>query len=364
MSEQTDTAGVTAPAPVPAPEASPEVSPEAAEATTEAAEPAAVTPEAVTPEAAAPAAPEAAAPAAPEAAVPAAPEAASEAGPWAPPAGPEAGPWAAPPAPPKDRRKLFAALRWTAAVAVFAAVGTGVAYGITLPERTDVPGLSTEDDGRWTFPALSRPALPAGAPVPQGPDNKDGTHYAPLTGLLLPAPEGAKADDAVKADKDGNVSVDTFLEEYTPEAREKLKQSLEWDGLRQIAGRGWTTADGTRTHVYLLRFHSSGFVDAFKGCDSNARLTGVSALDLDDVWNKAKNTQMNSTTLDFPGAANFDGTELSVYQEVKPFLGEEQTKVGCLRTGDVLGMVIQTRKGEVAPVTFHQSVILQSQLLS
>ncbi|MGZ9931760.1 hypothetical protein ACXNSR_17910 [Streptomyces sp. NC-S4] len=268
------------------------------------------------------------------------------------------------PAPPKDRRRLFAALRWTAAVVVFATVGAGVAYGITVPERTDIPGLSTEDDGRWTFPTLSQPALPAGAPLPQGPDNKDGTHYAPLTGLLLPAPVGSKADDTVKADKDGTVPVDAFLEEYTPEERPKLKQSLEWDGLRQITGRGWTTADGTRTHVYLLRFHSSGFVDAFKGCDSNMRLNGVSALDLDDVWSKAKNTQMNSTTLDFPGAANFDGTELSVYQELKPLLGEEQSKIGCLRTGDVLGMVIQTRKGEVAPVPFHQTVILQSQLLS
>ncbi|MFB7262805.1 hypothetical protein ACFCXH_11640 [Streptomyces nojiriensis] len=313
----------------------------------------------------APQAPEATA--APEAAPAAAPGAVTGANPWAEPAPEavtEANPWAAAPAPPKDRRALFAALRWTAAVAVFAAVGTGVAYGITVPERTDVPGLSTEDDGRWTFPELSRPALPAGAPVPQGPDNKDGTHYAQLNGLLLPAPLGAKADDTVKVDKDGAVSPDAFLEEYTPEAREKLKQSLEWDGLRQITGRGWTTADGTRTHVYLLRFHSSGFVDAFKGCDSNAQLNGVSALDLDDVWSKAKNTQMNSTTLDFPGAANFDGTELSIYQEVKPVLGDEQTKIGCLRTGDVLGMVIQTRKGEVAPVTFHQSVILQSQLLS
>ncbi|MFF4425169.1 hypothetical protein ACFY04_31080 [Streptomyces sp. NPDC001549] len=340
MSEQTDTAAVPTPEAEPTPAPAP--APEAAEAATEVAE--------------APEAPEA-----PEVVTEAVTvtEAEAEAE-----AVTEPNVWAAPPAPPKDRRGLFAALRWTAAVAVFAAVGTGVAYGITQPERTDIPGLSTEDDGRWTFPVLSRPALPAGAPVPQGPDNKDGTHYAPLTGLLLPAPEGAKADDAVKADKDGVVSADAFLEEYTPEAREKLKQSMEWDGLRQIAGRGWTTPDGTRTHVYLLRFHSSGFVDAFKGCDTNARFNGVSALDLDDVWNKAKNTQMNSTTLDFPGAANFDGTDLSVYQEVKPFLGEEQTKIGCLRTGDVLGMVIQTRKGEVAPVTFHQSVILQSQLLS
>ncbi|MFD9478464.1 hypothetical protein [Streptomyces nojiriensis] len=344
MSEQTDTAAV--PTPEAGPTAAPAPAPEATEVATEA-----VTQVAEAPEA--PEAPETVTEAGAEAEGVAVTEAVTE-----------PSPGAALPVPPKDRRRLFAALRWTAAVAVFAAVGTGVAYGITQPERTEIPGLATEDDGRWTFPVLSQPALPAGAPVPQGPDNKDGTHYAPLTGLLLPAPEGAKADDAVKADKDGAVSVDTLLEEYTPEVREKLKQSLEWDGLRQIAGRGWTTADGTRTHVYLLRFHSSGFVDAFKGCDTNARFTGVSALDLDDVWSKAKNTQMNSTTLDFPGSANFDGTDLSVYQEEKPLLGEEQTKIGCLRTGDVLGMVIQTRKGEVAPVTFHQSVILQSQLLS
>ncbi|MFI8452629.1 hypothetical protein [Streptomyces erythrochromogenes] len=358
-SEQTTTGPEAEPTPAPEPAAAPEaaVEPEPA------AEPA---PAAATEHVAATAPAPAAAPA-PEAAVtePApvaepAPAAATE------PAvahSSGASPWAAPPAPPKDRRALRAALRWTAAVAVFAAVGAGVAYGITVPERTDIPGLSTEGDGRWTFPQLSQPALPAGAPLPQGPDNKDGTHYAQLSGLLLPAPQGAKADDAVKADKDGAVPVDSFLEEYAPEAREKLKTSLEWDGLRQIVGRGWTTPDGTRTHVYLLRFHSSGFVDAFKGCDANAQLNGVSALDLDDVWSKAKGTQMNSTALDFPGAAYFDGTDLSVYQEMKPVSGEEQTKVGCLRTGDVLGMVIQSRKAEVAPVPFHQTVILQSQLL-
>lgn len=265
---------------------------------------------------------------------------------------------------PKDRRRLFAALRWTAAVAVFAVVGAGVAYGITQPERTGIPGLSTKDDGRWTFPALSQPALPAGAPLAQGPDNPDETHYGQLTGLLLPAPEGAKVDDAVKADKDGAVSADVFLEEYAPDVREKLKQSLEWDGLRQITGRGWTMPDGTRTHVYLLRFHASDFVDAFKGCDTNARLNGVSALELDEVWTGVKGTQSAIVPLRFPGSGMAGKSEVSVYQEMKPVLGDEQTKVGCLQSGDVLGMVIQTRKGEVAPVPFHQTVILQSQLLS
>ncbi|MFG2342074.1 hypothetical protein [Streptomyces yangpuensis] len=378
-SEQTTTGPETEPVPAaePAPAAvaepasAAEPAPEPAAEPASAAEPAPAVepaPEAVAePASAAEPAPEPAAEPAPAAAP--APEAAAEPRPEhepgsAPQVTEPASTVAAPPAPPKDRRVLFAALRWTAAVAVFAAVGTGVAYGITVPERTDIPGLATEDDGRWTFPKLSQPALPPGAPLAQGPDNKDGTHYAQLAGLLLPAPAGSRADDAVKADKDGTVPVDSFLEEYAPDAREQLKNSLEWDGLRQIVGRGWTTPDGTRTHVYLLRFHSSGFVDAFKGCDSNARLNGVSALDLDDVWSKAKGTQMNSTALDFPGAAHFDGTDLSVYQEMKPVAGEEQTKVGCLRTGDVLGMVVQSRKGDVAPVPFHQTVILQSQLLS
>ncbi|MFJ6785688.1 hypothetical protein [Streptomyces yangpuensis] len=354
-SEQTTTGPETDPAPaaepVPAPAAVPAPEP-AAEPATEAAPEAAAAPAPEPVPVPAPAAAPVLAPAGEPVPAPQVTEPAA------------AAPAEAPPAPPKDRRVLFAALRWTAAVAVFAAVGTGVAYGITVPERTDIPGLATEDDGRWTFPKLSQPALPPGAPLAQGPDNKDGTHYAQLAGLLLPAPTGAKPDEAVKADKDGTVPVDSFLEEYAPDAREKLKTSLEWDGLRQIVGRGWTTPDGTRTHVYLLRFHSSGFVDAFKGCDSNAQLNGVSALDLDDVWSKAKGTQMNSTALDFPGAAHFDGTDLSVYQEMKPLTGEEQTKVGCLRTGDVLGMVVQSRKGDVAPVPFHQTVILQSQLLS
>ncbi|MDX3535997.1 hypothetical protein PV721_16790 [Streptomyces sp. MB09-01] len=307
--------------------------------------------------AAAPEAPAASAPGASPAAAPAPASAAAPA--------PDV--WAAPPAPPRprDRRKLFAALRWTAAVAVFAVVGTGVAYGIAQPERTDIPGLSTQGDGRWTFPVLSKPALPAGAPLAQGPDNKDQTHYAALTGLLLPAPEGSKPEAALKPDKDGVVSPDAFLEEYAPDARAKLKESLEWDGLRQIVGRGWTMPDGTSTRVYLLRFHASDFADLFKGCDANARLNNVSALELDEAWNKAKNTQSSSgLALDFPGAAVFDNSDISIYQEAKPVLGDEQTKVGCLQGGDILAVVLQTRKGEVAAVPFHQTVILQSQLLS
>ncbi|MFI5998847.1 hypothetical protein ACIA98_00255 [Streptomyces sp. NPDC051366] len=268
---------------------------------------------------------------------------------------------AAVPAAPKDRRKLFAALRWTAAVVVFAAVGTGVAYGITWAERTDLPGLSTKDDGRWAYPVLAKPALPAGAPLPAGKDNKDETHYAPLTGLLLPAPEGAEPDAGLKADKGQLVSTDAFLEEYAPDGRAKLKEGLEYEGLRQIVARGWTTADGTRTHVYLLRFHSSGFVNAFRGCDINTQLAGAPALEMDPAWSKVKSTQPSMDGQPVSHTLKSGGT--SLYQEPKPANGDEQTKLGCLQAGDVQAVIVQTRKGEVATVPFHQTVVLQSQLL-
>ncbi|MEU9234883.1 hypothetical protein [Streptomyces subrutilus] len=268
------------------------------------------------------------------------------------------------PAAPKDRRKLFAALRWTAAVLVFAAVGAGTAYGVVQPERTKIPGLSTLPDGRWTYPELAKPELPAGAPLPGATDNPDGTHYAALSGLLLPAPEGSRPDDVVKADKDGKVEPDAFLEEYAPEDRPKLKESFEWEGLRQITGRSWTMPDGTRTRVYLLRFHSSGFVDTFRGCGINTRLTGADSLSVDLSWSKAKTEQYSAVgSSGFVGSGTLSSSEFSVYEEAKPF-GDEQVRFGCLQMGDVQGVVVQSRKGGLPTIPFHQTVILQSQLLS
>ncbi|WP_405979521.1 hypothetical protein [Streptomyces sp. NBC_00158] len=256
----------------------------------------------------------------------------------------------APPAP-KDRRRPFAVLRWTAAVLAFAAVGTGAAYGITRAERTDLPGLSTLDDGRWTYPALAKPALAPGAAQPFAPDNKDGIHYAALSQLLLPAPKGSAPDAALKLEKDQAVSVDTFLDEYEATVRTKLKQAFTDDGLRQIAARGWTMPDGTRTRIYLLRFHSSGFVDAFEGCGIGMNLNGINRIEHDSDWSKAKNGQNPP-----------DLADVSLFTEAAP-AGDEELKAGCVRGGDVQAVVLQTRKGKVAAVPFHQTVILQDQLL-
>lgn len=76
---------------------------------------------------------------------------------------------AGPPAPPvrkPSRRVLWAVARWTAAVLVCGGLGTGTAFGIASMERHEVPGLATESDGRWEYPKLSLPALPADAPRP------------------------------------------------------------------------------------------------------------------------------------------------------------------------------------------------------
>ncbi|MFE3993012.1 hypothetical protein ACFXPW_15220 [Streptomyces goshikiensis] len=297
-----------------------------------------------------PPSPAAPAPMAPEAAIPAeaapGPEASA---PLAP--APETPALAAPAPAPKDRRSVLAALRWTAAVVVFAAVGAACAYGIVRSDRTDVPGLSTRSDGRWDYPALVKPTPPPGAAVPFAADNADGIHYAGLTQLLLPAPRGAAPDPKLKLEKDSVVAVDTFLEEYEPTAREKMKQAFTDEGLRQIVGRGWTTPDGTRTRVYLLRFHSSGFVNAFTGCGRDMNLSGVNRIDADPDWSKAKLTQSAP-----------DGNERQLFEEVPP-VGDEQIKAGCIQSGDVQAVILQSRKDAVAAVPFHQTVILQNQLL-
>lgn len=255
------------------------------------------------------------------------------------------------PAAPEERRTLFAVLRRTAAALAFAAVGTGAAYGITQAERTDLPGLSTLDDGRWTYPALAKPTLAPGAAQPFAEDNKDGIHYAALSQLLLPAPKGSTPDTGLKPEKDQAVSVDTFLDEYEAAARTKLKQAFTDDGLRQIAARGWTMPDGTRTRIYLLRFHSSGFVDAFEGCGINMNLNGVNRIEHDSDWSKVKNGQNPP-----------DLADVSLFTEAAP-AGDEELKAGCVKGGDIQAVVLQTRKGKAAAVPFHQTVILQDQLL-
>ncbi|MCX5036936.1 MULTISPECIES: hypothetical protein [Streptomyces] len=263
------------------------------------------------------------------------------------------------PAPGKrDRRVLRAVLRWSTAVAVFAAVGSVTAYGVTRVERTDVPGLATESDGRWDYPALTAAPLPAGSPGPFAEENAAGAHYADLRDLVLPAPEGAKADKALRG-KDGWLPTDVFLREYrVEEDRDSLRRTLVDTGLRHIAARGWTTPDGTRTRIYLLHFDTAAVVDELQAVRIAPALNPAFGVRGEDLSVPAETFPDER----LPDEARFDDVRYTFYVEPEPY-GDEQVRQAYLGVGDVLAVVLQSRKGGARVVPFQQTVVLQTQLL-
>ncbi|MFE7893376.1 hypothetical protein [Streptomyces sp. NPDC057412] len=265
---------------------------------------------------------------------------------------PEQAPAPESPTPAKDRRVLRAVLRWTAAVVVFAAVGAGTAYEIAGMERTDVPGLATESDGRWDYPTLTRPPLPSGSPRPFAEENTAEAHYADPRALLLPAPAGATADPALRGD-DGWLPTEDFLKEFADDdERADLRQMLKDDGLRHIAARGWTTKDGTHTRIYLLRFDTSVIVDDLAG-----RLAPFGA-----PGYRLRGTETSVADEGFANLPWQGDFARWAYTESKPY-GTEQVRQAYLGAGDILAVIVQSRKGTAASVPFRQTVTLQSQLL-
>ncbi|MFE3146732.1 hypothetical protein ACFXJ6_08710 [Streptomyces sp. NPDC059218] len=255
-----------------------------------------------------------------------------------------------PQAPKPPRRVLRAVARWTAAALVLGGLGAGTAFGITSMERTDVPGLATESDGRWDYPRLSLPALPDGSPRPYSDGNVAEIHHADLRRLLLPAPAGAVVDKKLDG---GWVSTGQYLSEYAKGGRSALGQTLKDAAPRHVAARGWTMPDGTSTRIYLVRFNSAAFAQSFLDriivSGSPVPLVGAPETVLDEGWS---------------GGGKVAGTSSYVYDEAKPY-GEAQVRQGYLVAGDTLGLVVQSRKGKegTRSVPFHQTVILQNQLL-
>ncbi|MEU7512034.1 hypothetical protein AB0B13_08505 [Streptomyces sp. NPDC042898] len=258
----------------------------------------------------------------------------------------------APAAPGRARRVLWAVARWTAAVVVCGGVGAGTAMGITALDRSDVPGLATESDGRWEYPPLRLPALPEGRPRPFTDDNDAEIHYADVRQLLLPAPAGATADPKMNG---GFVSTDAYLSLYGKEFRAELKQALADSALRHIAARGWTTPDGTRTSIHLLRFGSVAYAQRFE--DENLR-GGYSTDGLRTMPDGVALLHMDTFTEDI----EVPNTRAFAFREQKPY-GSEQVRWAYVQAGDTLALITQTRKGEALDVPFRQTVTLQAQLL-
>ncbi|WP_411574061.1 hypothetical protein [Streptomyces fradiae] len=250
----------------------------------------------------------------------------------------------------RGRRVAYAVARWAAAVLVCGGLGAGTAYGIASMDRTDVPGLATESDGRWDYPRLTLPALPEGLQRPYSDGNRHHIHHADLRRLLLPAPKGATVDK----DLAGGWTTDSrYLSEYAREHRPGLRQNLDDYGVRHIAARGWTMPDGTTTRIYLLRFTSSDLAVEFSqsalgaGLSPDTALVGAPEARLDESmeWD------------DLTGPVT-----LHVYDEVRP-LGAAHTRQAYILAGDTLGLVVQSRKGSAEAVPFRQTVLLQSRLL-
>lgn len=281
-------------------------------------------------------------------ATPATPEATPEFPPAAPPVPPGAA--EAPPKPP--RRVLRAVARWTAAALAFGVLGTGTAFGIASLERTDVPGLATEGDGRWDYPELTLPPLPAGSPRPFGADNPAEIHHADLRDLLLPAPAGAVPDKKLTG---GWISTETYLDAYRPQDRKSVSQLLKDAAPRHIAARGWTMPDGTTSRIYLVRFNSTAFAsrmldDLNVGASAGTPLDRTDTTEFDDSWGSANDIEHLSSF---------------VFAEQAPF-GAEHVRQAYTLAGDTVALVVHERAGkrETARVPFQQTLILQNQLLA
>lgn len=248
------------------------------------------------------------------------------------------------PAPARDRRVLRAVLRWTAAVLVFATAGAATAYAVTLPDRTELPGLATPHDGRWTYPELRLPKLPSGAPAPFAAENTAGRHYADIRELLLPAPGEAKSDKAFPG-----------AGKWLPQTRftalfddpKGVSEELAQEGCRGIAARAWTTPDGTRTEIYLLQFSSMVAASRYIG---QATMMGSPQ--------KAQTAANAQEALDLPVIPDEQVT-VSSYAERDTF----KFRHSWILAGDVVGLIRTTHKEKVPTVPYEQTLILQSQLL-
>ncbi|MFB7943840.1 hypothetical protein ACFC6L_02870 [Kitasatospora phosalacinea] len=270
-----------------------------------------------------------------------------------------------------DRRR-----RWQVGGALLLAVVTGTAATVlvALPERTDVPGLATPNDGRYAFPELTLPPLPVGASAPAGSELK--THAADLRALLLPLPAGAvattpsaapstspapsasasaSASGAPSSSASAEPSLPPVAGRWIPCDRDAMLATddayalrLTTDACRGAAAQGWTAADGTRTELRLFRFGSGDeAADYFAGARMMNRTKDVGTTRLDDDGV-------------YPIAAGQADVRLSEERS-----GGAPTGSLCwLQSGDVVALVQMTNPHGVPAQAFRQVVALQSSLLA
>ncbi|MFC8452777.1 hypothetical protein [Kitasatospora sp. NPDC057223] len=282
------------------------------------------------------------------------------------------------------RRRRMAAVRWGAAVLVLGLVGVEAAVAVTTMDRTDLPGLATPADGRYSFPTLVLPPLPSGKPAPSA-DGRSARHHADLRSLLLPAPKeavapaataGASTAGAATAAASATAATATATASGTATATATavpvagptpgewvacdaladdqrdpvaVKAVLAENACRAAAVREWTAKDGTRTQIRLLHFGSAdeaSAVSRFIWTAGAPKLEGLQtdpAKDFDTVVGVASMVRSNGGGK--PGAP-------------------ATARVGYLVAGDVVAVIEMTNPQDVPAPAFRQVVTLQSDLLA
>lgn len=245
----------------------------------------------------------------------------------------------APPPKPGGRRRL---VRYAAAVVLAGAVGAGTAYAVSLPRRTDLPFLATPSDGRYTFPSAVRPAPPSGEPVPNDGSNTGQVHYGDLRQYLLPAPTGAVPKE------DGWESVADFESSLSGT---DVSGRLFDAGLRHVAWRGWSAADGQHTVIELLQFPDReaafGVVDALDG----ASLAKAGA---------AESVVPVVTVRPFGDITRT--VAVHKFDQVTNLPGQVERRV-VFASGDVIAIVTTTAPAKVTDLPTEQVAMLQAEML-
>ncbi|MEV8098287.1 hypothetical protein [Kitasatospora sp. NPDC085879] len=275
-------------------------------------------------------------------------------------AGPESVPEAVPgpdvlagPEPAPDGRRGRAGLvRWGAAALVLLLSGTGAALAVAAPDRTDIPGLATPGDGRYAFPPLTLPPLPAGKAAPEEPSSY-GRHFADLRGLLLPPPKGAVLEQAAGTAPSASAAAPGVpwlpCAAYTADnsAKAGLDAGMAEFACRAATRRTWTAADGTRTDIWLFRFGSRAEASGMLAQLGSSRPKGVPVLGFSD------------TAVD----PALGPASLTVRASDEKANGRPTARAAFLAQGDVAASIVMTNPRGVAEQAYRQVALLQSQML-
>ena len=247
-------------------------------------------------------------------------------------------------------RRRRNALRWTGAVAVMLAVGGGTAFALTIPQRTDLPGLGTSSDGRYAFPQLSLPALPAGQPAPASSAGAEsGQHLADIRKLLLPKPVGATTQPVKNA-------VDGWLADPSPLFIDQDgKRILAEYGLRHTAAASWNATDNATTTIYLLQFADNKAASAAQSALADGNLT---ALDEPALSTAITAVPSNITAQDLVVLSSGVNGE---YSTVKG--SGKLAEYGSFVSGDTVAVITQSGPAGLQFAPFKQVMILQAELL-